>query len=78
MEGENLEYLWDRAFEEGHAKGRRETYEKMDGKLEAKYNEGYEKGIEESKVKYFGMGLEDGRKNERAEWIARECYRSSY
>jgi len=68
-EGQNLEYLWDRAFEEG----KQALLQTLDRKLDDADNRGYKRGFEEgesSKIKLFAMGLEEGRADERLEWIA--------
>lgn len=41
----------------------------LDIKLEKEYDEGYQRGIEGSKLKYFGMGLEDRCTTEHVEWV---------
>ena len=66
---ENLELLWDRAFEEGYDTGQRKLLSTLDKKLDEADERGYERGIEESKIKYFKMGLDDGHANECSEWI---------
>ena len=68
-ESENLELLWDRAFEEGYDAGRRKLLSTLDKKLDEADERGYERGVEESKIKYFKMGLDDGHANECSEWI---------
>jgi hypothetical protein len=68
-ESENLELLWNRAFEEGYTTGRRTLLSTLDKKLDEADERGYERGVEESKLRYFEMGLDDGRSSERSEWI---------
>ena len=69
FDSERTELLWNRAFAEGYQAGRQAMLKNLDIKLEKEYDEGYQRGIEESKLKYFGMGLEDGRTTEHAEWV---------
>ncbi|KAF8801007.1 hypothetical protein BYT27DRAFT_7116220 [Phlegmacium glaucopus] len=68
-ENENLEILWDRAYNEGYNEGRRALLRSLEKKLDDEYDKGYRIGVEESKVKHFKMGLEDGQMSERSEWI---------
>jgi len=67
-EGRNLEYLWDRAFEEGQ----RALLQRLDKKLNDADDRGYSRGFEEgqsSKFNVFATGLEEGRAD-HSEWIA--------
>src|SRR6266567_194879 len=68
-EGQNLESLWDRAFEEGQCA----LLQRLDKKLDDADDRGYKRGFEEgesSKVRVFAMGLEEGRSDECSDWIA--------
>jgi hypothetical protein len=62
---EIIESLWDKAYQVG----RLAMLKNLDIKLEKEYEDGYEKGKEECKGRYFVMGIEDGREKERAEWV---------
>jgi len=71
-EGWNLEYLWDRAFEEGCTAGRCLLVQTLEKKLEEAFNDGYQRGFKEgqsSKVKLFSKGMKEGCADERSKWV---------
>jgi hypothetical protein len=43
-EGENLEHLWERAYNDGYEKGRNSLLQDLEKKMENEYEEGVEKG----------------------------------
>jgi flagellar biosynthesis/type III secretory pathway protein FliH len=44
-EGANLFYLWKRAYDEGHQKGRKTLLENLERKMKEKFEEGVERGM---------------------------------
>lgn len=51
-EGENLKYLWERAYEDGYENGRKSLLRNLEIKMEDKFEEGIEKGM--------SLGREEG------------------
>ena len=51
-EGENLEYLWERAYEDGYKNGRKSLLQSLERNLEEKFEKGVEKGMD--------LGREEG------------------
>jgi hypothetical protein len=67
---ENLEILWNRAYEEGYQNGRKSLLQDLKKKLEDKYEEGQKEGIKKGKEKYYGKGIVKGECEEHKRWIA--------
>jgi hypothetical protein len=51
-EGENLKYLWERAYEDGYENGRKSLLRNLEIKMDNKFEEGIEKGM--------SLGREEG------------------
>src|SRR5271163_641431 len=69
QESENLECLWDRAFDEGYRKGQ----QKWEKRAENNYEDGYQAGLKEStesKYRSFQSLWEQGKADEHSEWEA--------
>src|SRR5277367_2872080 len=69
LEGEILETLWDRAYNEGYKRGQQE-WKKIG---ETRWDSGYKEGLEEAKnnnYELFRRLLEKGKDEEHLEWVA--------
>src|SRR5271168_1828805 len=69
-EGENLKFLWARAFKEGLVAGHA-LYGRTEEKLKEAHELGYEQGFKEggsSKIDLFQAGIDEGRRDEWGDW----------
>src|SRR5271168_2446188 len=69
-EGENLKFLWARAFKEGLVAGHA-LYGRTEEKLKEAHELGYEQGFKEggsSKIDLFQAGIDEGRHDEWGDW----------
>src|ERR1700678_944870 len=69
-EGENLKFLWARAFKKGLVAGHA-LYGRTEEKLKEAHELGYEQGFKEggsSKIDLFQAGIDEGRRDEWGDW----------